>query len=111
MQSNVGNSQVYNDGDQREHKDQGPAPLEAGQRNAHDIHDLTDSRSLNNRAKQEAKTERDADRAAEAKTVTNPLAPAERQGHEPSRGAQVDAELQREEEELLKKKGGFKGMS
>jgi len=109
MQSNVGNPQVYNDGDQRPHGEEAPAPFEAGQKNAHDIHDPQDNQTLNNRRLREEKQEREADRKAESKTVTNPLAPAERQGHEPSRGAQVDAELQREDEEMLQKKVQQKG--
>lgn len=41
------------------------------------------------------------------KTVTDPLEPARRHGNKPSRGAQIDAELQREDEEAMKKKGSW----
>ncbi|PCH34337.1 hypothetical protein WOLCODRAFT_130330 [Wolfiporia cocos MD-104 SS10] len=109
MQSNIGNPQVYNDGDQRPHGEERPASFEAGQPNSHDIHDPRDDQTLNNRRKREEKQEREADRQAESKTVTNPLEPAERQGHEPSRGAQVDAELQQEDEALTSKKKQQKG--
>jgi len=109
MQSNVGNPQTYNDGDQRPHGEEAPAPLEAGQKNAHDIHDPRDNQTLNNRRKREEKAERDADRKMESKTVTNPLEPAAQQGHQPSRGAQIDAELQREDEEATAKKVEQKG--
>ncbi|KZT02034.1 uncharacterized protein LAESUDRAFT_738898 [Laetiporus sulphureus 93-53] len=102
MLSKVGNPQVYNDGDQRPHGREAPAPFEAGQRNAHDIHDPKDSLTLQNRMKREEKEERERDQ--ESQTITDPLEPATRQGHEPSRGAQIDAELQREDEEMLAKK-------
>ena len=39
------------------------------------------------------------------RTVTDPLAPARKQGHKPSRGAEIDAELKRDDEERLKQKG------
>jgi hypothetical protein len=39
-----------------------------------------------------------------AQRVTDPLAPARAHGNEPSRGAQIDAELLAEEAEILKKK-------
>ncbi|CCM02749.1 uncharacterized protein FIBRA_04857 [Fibroporia radiculosa] len=109
MQSNVGNPQVYNDGDQRPHGEQPPAPFEAGQRHAHDIHDPKDDQTLDNRRKRERKQERDAEHKAELGTVTDPLEPARRQGHEPSRGAQIDAELQQEDEEAMQKKKQQKG--
>lgn len=40
-----------------------------------------------------------------SKSVDDPLAPAQAHGNEPSRGAKVDAEIQNEEEEYLKRKG------
>ena len=40
-----------------------------------------------------------------AKTVTDPLAPARAHGNKPSRGARIDAELQAEEKEALRNKG------
>ncbi len=70
-----------------------------------------DNRNLNNRAKQEATEERQAEIEDRQKTVTNPLEPAKRHGNEPSRGAQVDAELQAEDEEMLRKKGLYNGTS
>ncbi|EMD42339.1 hypothetical protein CERSUDRAFT_90956 [Gelatoporia subvermispora B] len=107
MQSNVGNRQIYNDSEQRPHDGaEQKAAFEGGQRNAHDIHDPKDSRTLNRRAQAEKKQWEDEEREEQEQTITNPLAPAEKQGHQPSRGAQVDAELQRDDEEQLKKKGG-----
>ncbi|KAI0714746.1 hypothetical protein C8Q76DRAFT_692771 [Earliella scabrosa] len=118
MMSNVGNAQVYENGDQRmsaadqrAEVQRQKAELAEGQKNAHDIHDPKDSRSLENRARQEAVRERQQDREDRAKTVTDPLEPAQRNGNEPSRGAQIDAELQREDEEMLAKKGPYNGTS
>jgi len=39
------------------------------------------------------------------KTVTDPLEPARSQGHQPSRGAQIDKEIQEEETRELQDKG------
>ena len=55
--------------------------------------------------------ERQKEREERARTVTDPLKPAQDHGNEPSRGAQIDAELQREDEELVKKKGPWNGTS
>ena len=38
-------------------------------------------------------------------TVTDPLKPALDQGHKPSRGAEIDKELQEDDERRLKEKG------
>ncbi|KAI0640181.1 hypothetical protein C8Q77DRAFT_1069933 [Trametes polyzona] len=115
MQSNVGNPQIYEDGDQRNAPSTNQVPQDKpaglGQKNAHDIHDPKDDRNLDDRMKQEHKMERQAEREERAQTVTNPLEPAQRQGHAPSRGAQIDAELQREDEELTRKKGPYNGTS
>ncbi|TFY55740.1 hypothetical protein EVJ58_g8055 [Rhodofomes roseus] len=110
MQSKVGNPQVYNDGDQRPHGNQfeGPPGGKAAQ-HGHNIHDPKDNLTLNNRKDREEALEREADREAESKTVTDPLAPASHHGNEPSRGAQVDAELQAEDEASLSKKKHEKG--
>ncbi|KAI0658416.1 hypothetical protein C8Q70DRAFT_917632 [Cubamyces menziesii] len=115
MQSNVGNPQIYEDGDQRN----GPVdtglsqerPAGEGQRNAHNIFDPKDDRKLDVRMQQEKKMEREAEQEERAQTITNPLEPAKRHGHEPSRGAQIDAELQREDEENVRKKGPYNGTS
>ncbi|KAI0673891.1 hypothetical protein C8Q78DRAFT_1151963 [Trametes maxima] len=108
MHSNVGNPQVYEDGDQKNassNRAEGSDLGEQGQRNAHNIFDPRDSRNLGVRAQQERQEEREAEREERARTVDDPLEPAKRHGNEPSRGAQIDAELQREDEENIKKKG------
>lgn len=66
-----------------------------------------DNRLLRNRAEQEEKARKESDLADRAKTVTDPLEPALSHGNKPSRGAQIDAELQQEDEEALKKKGSW----
>lgn len=63
-----------------------------------------DERSIANKLKQTEK--RDHDEAQrEKETVIDPLAPALNHGNEPSRGAKIDAELQKDDEEYLKNKG------
>lgn len=44
-------------------------------------------------------------------TVKDPLEPALRHGHQPSRGAQIDADLQKEDEQQLQEKGGYFGVN
>ncbi|TBU26821.1 hypothetical protein BD311DRAFT_697805 [Dichomitus squalens] len=118
MMSSVGNPQIYEDGDQRtssadqrEEMQRQKDQLATGQKNAHRIDDPKDDRNLQIRAKQERVEERQAEREESQKTVKDPLEPATRQGHEPSRGAQMDAELQHEDEEMLKKKGAYHGVA
>lgn len=64
-----------------------------------------DSRNLNVRAAAWEKHEKEKDQVQASKTVENPLEPAKEQGHEPSRGAKIDAEIQEDEVELLRQKG------
>ncbi len=66
-----------------------------------------DNRSLNMRMQQEHQMERDSERESRERTVTDPLEAAQSHGNKPSRGAQIDAELQREDEELINKKGPY----
>ncbi|TFK56444.1 hypothetical protein OE88DRAFT_19561 [Heliocybe sulcata] len=105
MMSNVGNSQVYEAGDQRTSKGStdAPAAFEAGQRNAHDQLDSKDERTLGNKLAQAEKVGQDEKQRA--KTTVDPTGPAKAHGNEPSRGAQIDAELQAEDEQTFKQKG------
>ena len=64
---------------------------------------------MQNRQKHDRQKAREAKRAAAGETVEDPLAPATWQGHEPGRGAQVDAELKAEDEAALAKKVRQKG--
>ncbi|TDL22108.1 hypothetical protein BD410DRAFT_723271, partial [Rickenella mellea] len=75
--------------------------FEAGQANAHDLHDPKDQRSLSNRQALEEQMEEEA----EENRIQDPLKPAQDHGNEPSRGAKIDAELQAEEQEYLERKG------
>ncbi|KAJ8082246.1 hypothetical protein PM082_008093 [Marasmius tenuissimus] len=108
MQSSVGNSQIYNDNEQRTSKgsvtDQ-PARFEVPPENAHSETDSKDQRSLANRLAAAETHEVDNLSNKTKDTITDPLEPARSHGNEPSRGAKIDAELQREEEEELKRKG------
>ncbi|OIW30844.1 hypothetical protein CONLIGDRAFT_630756 [Coniochaeta ligniaria NRRL 30616] len=104
--SSVGNSQVYEAGDQRNVKN---SELPKGERfhegnvNAHSATDSKDQRSIANRLAAEERKE--AQEEEESASKKDPTAPAIAHGNEPSRGAKIDKELQEEEEELLRKKG------
>jgi len=81
-----------------------------GQDNSHKFNDSKDSRSLMDRAKAEEmhphEDEADAPKSKEEEVAKiDPTLPAKLHGNEPSKGAKIDAELQQEEEELLKKQG------
>ncbi|GAA6053255.1 hypothetical protein NBRC10513_007169 [Rhodotorula toruloides] len=97
-------------GDLGEQKPQkGPQPTgdapryEEGKENAHDLADSKDERSIaNNLAAAKAKEK--AEDQKEDSTGYSGVGAAEAHGNKPSRGAQIDAELQKEDEELLKKK-------
>ncbi|KIY73906.1 hypothetical protein CYLTODRAFT_341053 [Cylindrobasidium torrendii FP15055 ss-10] len=105
MQSKVGNSQVYNDGDQRPAQTDVGQHFEGstgGQRNAHDLLDSKDQRSIGNKLNIASQQEHQDEEPSLSQR--DPTAPAKAHGNEPSRGAKIDAELKAEEEELLKKK-------
>jgi len=120
MSSNVGNAQVYEAGDQRvppdsEKKQNQAKPFEEGKKNSHKDNDSKDERSIGNRLAA-AKPQNDSESGkgdAEAKAAQeDPTLPARMHGNEPSRGAQIDAEIQAEEEaELAKKDAKKKGMT
>jgi len=79
--------------------------------NAHDVLDKKDQRTNANRlaAASDANRMSDdtpADPEAAASQV-DPTLPAKIHGNDPSRGAEIDKEIQQEEEELLKKKGAL----
>ncbi|KAI5119194.1 hypothetical protein M0805_004449 [Coniferiporia weirii] len=109
MMSKVGNPQVYNDGDQRTYKrgedPNVPPRFEAGQENSHQLLDSKDERSLANNLAAAQKAESDEEEREKQNLSRDPREPAQWHGNKPSRGAQVDAELQAEDEETLKRKG------
>ncbi|KAJ9644595.1 hypothetical protein H2201_000367 [Coniosporium apollinis] len=111
--SNVGNRQVYEAGDQRNYKDSEINEAERykeGRPNSHLAQDSKDSRTIANKlARQEKRGDEEEDNKSEETKLYNkdPTLPARSHGNEPSKGAKIDKELQDEEEEILKKKGSF----
>ncbi|TVY25496.1 hypothetical protein LHYA1_G005747 [Lachnellula hyalina] len=126
--SNVGNSQVYQADDQRtvpnseieqQKKDN---RFHEGKENSHKANDSKDERSIANKLAREEKSkqmvqgliiltslQRQNEEEYEPEEVKqskrDPTLPAKMHGNEPSKGAKVDAEIQAEEEEELRRKG------
>ncbi|KAI1809900.1 hypothetical protein GGS20DRAFT_244405 [Poronia punctata] len=97
-------------GDQRNYKDsEAPRPerYEEGVQNSHLANDSKDERSIANRLANEERKQKqaDSDTPENAAHKKDPTLPAKMHGNEPSRGAKVDADLQNEEEEYLRRKG------
>ncbi|KAF7767996.1 hypothetical protein Agabi119p4_7239 [Agaricus bisporus var. burnettii] len=102
MFSNVGDSRIYEDNEQRPPKTTKPKQGEIDRRERMEhgpepIHHL-DERNLS------AEEQRQVHIQESRETAKDPLKPAIDHGHKPSRGAEIDAELQKEDEEMLKKK-------
>ena len=67
-----------------------------------------DERSIANKLEREEKREHENENNLSVEVQAaqiDPTLPAKLHGNQPSKGAQIDAELQREEEELLARKG------
>ncbi|KAJ9133499.1 hypothetical protein NKR19_g9022 [Coniochaeta hoffmannii] len=106
--SNVGNSQVYEAGDQRNapRSEQNQAErFHEGNTHAHSATDSKDQRSIANRLAAEEKKESQRDSGEQGLNKKDPTAPAIAHGNKPSRGAEIDKELQEEDEAILRKKG------
>jgi hypothetical protein len=106
--SSVGQASVYEAGDQRNYKDSEinkSDPYNEGQVNSHKNLDSKDERSIANKLAAEERKGEPEDDPETALSKKDPTLPAKMHGNEPSKGAKIDAELQAEEEELLKKKG------
>merc|ERR1711939_519040 len=111
--SNVGNSQVYEDGDQKNapksemEQEKKDSRLHEGKGNSHKANDSKDERTIANKlAREEKRENEDEDESEETKALKkDPTLPAKMHGNEPSRGAKVDAQIQAEEEEELRRKG------
>ncbi|CAG1975961.1 unnamed protein product [Fusarium graminearum] len=108
--SNVGNRGVYEAGDQRnvseaERKAEESDPYNEGKENSHNNLDSKDERSIANRLAAEEKKSESGDDTETAQLKKDPTLPARAHGNEPSKGAKIDAQLQAEEEEELKRKG------
>ncbi|PKY03510.1 hypothetical protein P168DRAFT_290674 [Aspergillus campestris IBT 28561] len=113
--SNVGAGNLYVAGDQRNisraEAQQQHEPYKEGVPHSHKNLDSKDGRSIANRLNaQERKDDpshhhnREYDPEAEL-SKQDPTKPAVLHGHEPSKGAKIDKEIQQEEQEILKKKG------
>ncbi|OAL29560.1 hypothetical protein AYO22_01974 [Fonsecaea multimorphosa] len=121
--SSVGNSNVYEAGDQRvppNSQKGGEQAYGEGQKNSHLGNDSKDQRSIANRlaASGPQNTPSNASdnsssgkpKSAETRAAeVDATAPARMHGNEPSRGAQIDKELQDEEAAILAKKDAAKG--
>ncbi|KAF2148984.1 hypothetical protein K461DRAFT_297457 [Myriangium duriaei CBS 260.36] len=110
--SSVGNSQVYEAGDQRNYKDSEENQADRfheGKEHSHKANDSKDERTIANKLAREEKREKEGEEESEETTQLkkDPTLPAISHGNKPSKGAQIDKEIQEEEEEILKKKGAF----
>ncbi|KAM5346813.1 hypothetical protein ACJ41O_009818 [Fusarium nematophilum] len=106
--SNVGNRGVYEAGDQRnvpEAERQTHERFNEGVSNSHIGVDSKDERSIANRLAAEEKKQQSGDDLETEQLKKDPTLPARAHGNEPSKGAKIDAQLQAEEEEELKRKG------
>lgn len=70
---------------------------------------IEDQRSIANRlAREEQRAEEPEEHDLEKQRIEHDATlPAKAHGNKPSRGAEIDQELREEEEQMLKKKGGF----
>ncbi|KAK3202571.1 hypothetical protein GRF29_154g21689 [Pseudopithomyces chartarum] len=111
--SNVGNSAVYEAGDQRTYKDselqqaKDEARFHEGKPNSHLAQDSKDERSIANKLAREEKREHEPEPMSEEARAAqiDATLPAKLHGNEPSKGAKIDQELKDEEEEYLRRKG------
>ncbi|KAI5820433.1 hypothetical protein BZA77DRAFT_273966 [Pyronema omphalodes] len=104
--SSVGNSQTYEAGDMRDSKSTSQANRELNHReerkNSHLNNDAKDNRTIANRlesAEKKAKQHNDDHKSKDPRDA------ALKHGNKPSKGAQIDAELQAEDELRLQEKG------
>ncbi|KAG7004957.1 phosphoribosylaminoimidazole-succinocarboxamide synthase [Physcia stellaris] len=110
--SNVGGPGVYEASDQRTEKNSEINERDRykeGKENSHQANDSKDERSIANKlARESERSDQPKQISKEAKeSQKDPTLPARNHGNEPSKGAKIDAELQQEEEEILKKKGAW----
>ncbi|KAJ5939355.1 hypothetical protein N7466_002489 [Penicillium verhagenii] len=113
-QSSVGNRAIYEAGDQRNAPQSEIREAERykeGQHGSHKNLDSKDQRSIGNKlAAQSGKADpshhhnNEFNEEAEL-SKQDPTKPAKLHGNKPSKGAQIDAELQAEDEQRLREKG------
>ncbi|KAL5329917.1 hypothetical protein ACEPPN_003437 [Leptodophora sp. 'Broadleaf-Isolate-01'] len=106
-----GNSQVYEDGDQKNapqsqaEQEKKDARFHEGKANSHKANDSRKT-IANKLAREEKRENEDDDESEETKALKkDPTLPARMHGNEPSKGAKIDAQIQAEEEEELRRKG------
>jgi len=101
MQSNVGNKQINESGDQD------PKRFEEGKKHAHSNNDSKDSRTIANKLASKSQEDNEDDpKSIEKKLLDeDATAPARAHGNEPSRGAKIDQQIREEEDEYLRQKG------
>ncbi|KAB5547193.1 hypothetical protein GE09DRAFT_1224215 [Coniochaeta sp. 2T2.1] len=103
--SNVGNSGVYEAGDQRNapasESNNNAERFNEGKPNSHVATDSKDQRSIANRLAAEERKEDESEE--QSLSQRDPTAPAKAHGNEPSRGAKIDKQLQEEDEATLRK--------
>ncbi|KAI1615766.1 hypothetical protein EDD37DRAFT_613781 [Exophiala viscosa] len=116
--SSVGNSQVYEAGDQRPDPQQGEDhsnAYEEGKENSHQANDSKDQRSIGNRlaaaGPQNDSSSGKALSAEDKAAREDPTLPAKMHGNEPSKGAKIDKEIEDEEAEIIAKKDAAKAQS
>ncbi|KAG8897935.1 hypothetical protein FRB99_007783 [Tulasnella sp. 403] len=76
-----------------------------GRENAHDNQDSKDQRSLNVRAAAAVADEERQEQEEANATSNPPTRAAIDQGHKPSRGAEIDEQIEKDEEDLLQRRG------
>ncbi|PBP23507.1 hypothetical protein BUE80_DR005514 [Diplocarpon rosae] len=118
--SNVGQASVYEDGDQKNvpkselEQEKKQSRFHEGKENSHKANDSKDERTIANKLAREAKVGlplatregEDEEESEETKALKkDPTLPAKMHGNEPSKGAKIDAQIQAEEEEELRRKG------
>jgi len=108
--SSVGQRSIYEDGDQRNYKNEEIKTAERyqeGKPNSHLANDSKDQRSIANKLAREEKREHEPDsKSLETQQFQQDATlPARSHGNEPSKGAKIDQELREEEEEELRRKG------
>ncbi|KAI0833931.1 hypothetical protein F5Y06DRAFT_280221 [Hypoxylon sp. FL0890] len=99
MPSHHGFAGVYEEGDQKNY----PRASIAEEKKHHKINAQGYRQRDLNKAMNQMREE-DIQSEITERFKRDPTFPATMNGHEPSRGAKTDAEIQREEEEILKKK-------
>ncbi|KAI9889251.1 MAG: hypothetical protein M1814_005626 [Vezdaea aestivalis] len=82
-----------------------PDRYHEGKPNSHKALDSKDERSIANKLAREEQRVEAPDTEETKLSKNDPTLPAKSHGNKPSRGAEIDAEIQREEQEELKRKG------